>query len=419
MDSASAYPSGPGGRRIKWIRLVAEGTLLGLTVASLIYGFASHSVSSRVINSTADQSGSIAANASPPATTCPTPVSPGNSCVITASPGSPITLRSCDSQLTAGSSVAACRVVDYLRDGTQVTMRCWVESRPTKGYRGSAKEWLYVNEANGPHPGYSGYVASALVAEQVSAPACTSQLLGLYQDPREQSLPPLPFRVVGSCTSVRGTLAAVSSGFTPGGEFSVSATYPDGLSYPLAYATGTAQQDGSVGWHWPCAGDPPGTYHTELVDLSDGNSTGEVPFSIGAAAPSGGSPSSSPQPSPSSSPPVALLDADATPAFGACPSNPPNDEENCGGSSSRCASASLSKENCPVAVSQGTRFEPVCWTNGETVYNSYSAAAPGPKWTLESAVWIKVRVLSYQSDSWMNELWFDPDNTASKGLPPC
>jgi len=51
------------------------------------------------------------------------------------------------------------------------------------------------------------------------------------------------------------------------------------------------------------------------------------------------------------------------------------------------------------------------------IYNNYSAVAPGSNWTLKSDIWIKVS--NYPSDPWMNELWFNPDNTASNGLPQC
>jgi hypothetical protein len=114
----------------------------------------------------------------------------------------------------------------------------------------------------------------------------------------------------------------------------------------------------------------------------------------------------------------APLDADATPAFGTCPSGPPPANEiYCGGSSNACATAAFSVSNCPVAVAQGTSEDPVCWETGQMINNSYSAASPGDQYTLQSNVWIKVS--NYPSDPWMNELWFDPDNTASDGLPQC
>jgi len=168
----------------------------------------------------------------------------------------------------------------------------------------------------------------------------------------------LHFQVVGSCTTAGDTLTAVSSNFTPGAQFSVSATYPDGAPYPLSYTTGTGHADGSVTWRWPCAGDPPGTYHTDLVDLSDENDTGQVPFTIGPVPqpPPSSSPPPTPQPGPSSPPPPRALDADATPAFGTCPSNPPPaSEKYCGGWSNSCGSAAFSQTNCPIYVSQGTR----------------------------------------------------------------
>ena len=129
-------------------------------------------------------------------------------------------------------------------------------------------------------------------------------------------------------------------------------------------------------------------------------------------------PSSSPPQSPTTAPPPPSLDADATPAFGTCPSSPPPpDEAYCGGWSSACYSASFSQANCPTYVSQGTTVQPVCWTTGQDINNSYSAVSPGSAYTLESNIWIKVS--DYPSDPWMNELWFNPDDTAADNLPSC
>ena len=271
-------------------------------------------------------------------------------------------------------------------------MRCWEDTSPPPNDTHTSPRWFYVNEVNGPHPGWSGFIYSVLVVQQVPTPACTQTILTQYQAPRYQPPPALHFQVVGSCTTAGGTLTADSSDFTPGAQFSVSATYPDGSSYPLTYTTGTVHADGSVTWRWPCAGDPPGTYHTYLVDLSDGNST-EASFTIAPAPPGpGGTTPPAPQPSDSNPPPPPpTLDADATPAFGTCPSNPPPaNEKYCGGWSNSCLSPSFSQANCPTYVNEGTTVHPICWTTGQTIYNNYSAAAPGQQWTLESDVWIKV-----------------------------
>jgi hypothetical protein len=112
------------------------------------------------------------------------------------------------------------------------------------------------------------------------------------------------------------------------------------------------------------------------------------------------------------------IDADATPAFGTCPSGtPPANEFYCGGSSNACTTAAFSQSNCLTSVAQGTMENPVCWETGQMINNSYSAASPGPSYTLQSNIWIKVR--NYPGTPWMNELWFNPDNTASNGLPEC
>ena len=44
---------------------------------------------------------------------------------------------------------------------------------------------------------------------------------------------PVSFAVTGSCTTSGGTLIGTSGNFTPGGRYTVSATRPDGSSYPL------------------------------------------------------------------------------------------------------------------------------------------------------------------------------------------
>ncbi|MGI5238561.1 GDSL-type esterase/lipase family protein [Dactylosporangium sp. CA-139066] len=97
---------------------------------------------------------------------------------------------------------------------------------------------------------------------------------------------PLQFSIEGSCTNTGGTLRGASSGFTPGGRFTVSATRPDGSPYPLGgLGGGSVHSNGSVTWSWPCAGNPPGVYHTTLVDSATGRSTGPVAFTIGTAPP--------------------------------------------------------------------------------------------------------------------------------------
>jgi len=403
--------------RAKWTWLAVGSMICVMAVAGVSYVRAKHDTSPRRNVADSQNTRKLAV-----AATCSTPVSAGNSCVMTDSPGSPVILRACDHLPDSGDPPSYCGVTDHLQDGTQVTMRCWVDSSPPPDDSHTSPRWFYVNEVNGPHPGYSGYIYSVLVLHQVSTPMCTQPIISHYQDPVYQPPRPLQFRVVGSCTSAGGTLTSASSNFTPGAQFEVSAIYPDGSPYPLAAIAGTVNTDGSVPWTWPCAGDPPGTYHTDLVDLSDGMDTGEVPFTIepaqGTSLPASAPSAPQSAPGPSSPTAAAPLDADATPAFGTCPSNPPpSSEKYCGGWSSSCSSPSFSQSGCPNLVHQGALVHPVCWVTGQMIYNNYSADAPGASWTLKSDIWIKVA--DYPSDPWMNELWFDPDNTASDGLPAC
>lgn len=113
---------------------------------------------------------------------------------------------------------------------------------------------------------------------------------------------PLNFAVTGTCTTQSGTLVGTSSGFTPGARYTVTATRPSGQPYDLGSgSSGTVRADGTIVWRWPCAGDPPGTYSTTVVDTATGRTTGPVPFTIGqAAAPN----TPTPQPTSSSTAPT-------------------------------------------------------------------------------------------------------------------
>lgn len=111
------------------------------------------------------------------------------------------------------------------------------------------------------------------------------------------------------------------------------------------------------------------------------------------------------------------MDADATPAFGTCPSNPPPANEPwCGAGSNACMTPAFSTSNCLTDVNGGTAEQPVCWETGQMINNSYSAVAPGPNWTLESNQWIKVS--NYPGTPWMNVLWFSP-YSVPPDLAPC
>ena len=95
----------------------------------------------------------------------------------------------------------------------------------------------------------------------------------------------------GHCTVAGGTLVGTSSGFTPGGRYTVTAQRPSGQDYPLGSGSqGTVRSDGTIKWAWPCRGDAAGTYHTTVTDSFSGKSTPSVAFDI--------------EPAPQSSPPT-------------------------------------------------------------------------------------------------------------------
>ena len=202
-----------------------------------------------------------------------------------------------------------CGVADYLQTGERVVMRCWEDGHapdgqtPPPGRNWSSPRWFYVNEVDGPHPGYSGYIYSDLIPvdRQVLTPACTLQILDQYQMPRYVPPPTPKFAVIGSCTTAGGTLTSVSSNFTPGAKYWIDARYPDGATYPLSKPSGTVRPDGSVVWLWPCAGDPAGTYTTMITDYGTGQATDWISFIIGTAqqggsSGSGGAPTSAAPP---------------------------------------------------------------------------------------------------------------------------
>ena len=55
-------------------------------------------------------------------------------------------------------------------------------------------------------------------------------------------------------------LGSSSSGFTPGGVYTIAAYHPDGSRYTKLNlgSSGTVRPDGSVAWQWDCTGDLPG-----------------------------------------------------------------------------------------------------------------------------------------------------------------
>jgi hypothetical protein len=181
-----------GFRRARWIWL-AVGAALVASVAGVSYaaaGNGSPRAAAVTVGKSRSATGSTTSRSSSPLpTVCPRPVSPGSSCVMTDSPGSPVILRSCPGFPPAGDTTGECGVIDSLADGTQVTMRCWEDTSPPPDDTHASPRWFYVNEVNGPHPGWSGYVYSVLVVQQVTTPGCTQPILDQYQDPKYQPPP--------------------------------------------------------------------------------------------------------------------------------------------------------------------------------------------------------------------------------------
>ena len=91
--------------------------------------------------------------------------------------------------------------------------------------------------------------------------------------------------ITGMCSTTSGVLNGTSSGFTPGGTATIRAWYPNGSEYTNLVHVSRVRADGSIGWTWPCAGDPSGAYATEVVDDASGASTGRVTFVIGGTQP--------------------------------------------------------------------------------------------------------------------------------------
>ncbi|MEU1572046.1 hypothetical protein ABZ519_12980 [Streptomyces collinus] len=201
-----------------------------------------------------------------------------------------VTLRSCpqggaDKPVGQNPWGLNCMALEHLADDTTVSMECWVSTTPPPD--GKSAKWFKVTVTSGAARGREGWVWSDLVRDQTpGTPQCAS--VGHEKDPPPSPEPPLTFDVTGHCTTADGELANHSSGFTPGGTYSISATRPDGSAYPLARDSGTVASDGSVAWKWPCAGDPSGTYTTRLVDEATGREA-EAAFTVAqdTTAPSG------------------------------------------------------------------------------------------------------------------------------------
>lgn len=220
----------------------------------------------------------------------------------------------------ADVAVTCLSVHERLPTGTQVEMRCWTDTdTATLGAWGQAQEneprvqrWFYVTVADGEHAGKSGYVYSDLVPreEQTNTPRCNPEILRAYPFSPRVEPEPLKLEITGTCTTGGGTLTGRASGFVAG-EYAVTAYYPDGREYHLDSNSITARDDGNLPWTWSCAGDPAGTYTTEISTLDGRESTGRVSFTIRLApntppptpTPSKSVSAPSPSPTPEPTPP--------------------------------------------------------------------------------------------------------------------
>lgn len=336
----------------------------------------------------------------------------------------------------------SCVVAVRLSAGTSITMRCWVDTYAPSD--GPSRRWFAVTVASGPSTGEQGWVWSDLVDPQIPTPRCDA--IGHEKDPAPapSPLPQLVFSVVGSCSSDGGTLFGKSSGFSPGGSYGVAAWYPDGRAYPGLRGTGTVDGDGSVAWTWPCAGDPSGTYGTELVDEATGAQV-RASFTIapGHAAPdvdrgTRGPTAAAPSPdAPKAIPPVATAPRITPP-----PSNTPpapttrvlsvyNRVTNGASAMREDTPAYLStrpsifckRSGCAIPgtdVGTGARLTAVCWTSGDRTTNGQDNSAvddrnPG---LYTSTEWYRI-MWTDGRQGYLSEVWLAPADRGDAGLPAC
>jgi hypothetical protein len=99
-----------------------------------------------------------------------------------------------------------------------------------------------------------------------------------------------------------------------------------------------------------------------------------------------------------------VLTADATEAFGACPTG----GVYCGANSHSCNKAAFSTAGCPHPVAGGTQVVADCWTVGLTVTSGIGNT---------STTWIHVP--TYVPSPWMSNMYFSNWTTAADNLPRC
>ncbi|WP_416967360.1 hypothetical protein [Streptomyces sp. 4F14] len=342
-----------------------------------------------------------------------------------------VTLRSCpqagaDKPVGQNAWGLNCMALASLENGTAVTMHCWVSTTPPPKYESedqelpSSAKWFKVTVAGGAEQGREGWVWSDLVRDQTDETSeCPS--IGHENDPTPPPPEPLVFQVTGVCTSAGGRLGNRSGGFTPGGEYTVSATRPDGSLYPLASDSGTVAADGSVTWKWPCEGDPAGTYATELVDGSTGRTVGDT-FTIGAAPtrPVGSTPPVDPTPTPTPTPPPPVREITV---HNKVTDGPTRMREDKPAYLSEVTKNFCARNGCALPGTElrtGDRITAVCRTEGERTTNGEDGNArdDANEGLAETTLWYGIRTGDGRF-GYISAIWIEPGQRDGLGLPSC
>jgi len=328
-------------------------------------------------------------------------------------------LRSCGYVLPEGVANNQCAPFHRMDHGTHVQMRCWDDiAAPEKD---KSHKWFYVTEAEGLYKDWNGWVHSDLVKDQIEVPRCSNQILDQYPlgDPHPTPVPDLKLTITGSCTTAGGSLGATSANFTPGRPYGVSATYPDGQLYPLAKTEGTVSAAGEISWSWPCAGDPAGTYTTEVVDYGTGRT---VRASFAIAEPK--------KPVTSSRPNGGISTPTPTP-----PSPTGNPIREVSGTVHGCNTYGQNCDNDPLyaqvppegydwktwaknaTVPNGSKLVAHCWAQGGLTTN-YALADRGPD-PYDSDIYYNVSTPDGSRHGFMPDTYFVRDKAGRLGLPSC
>ncbi|MFZ3545352.1 hypothetical protein ACODT3_07135 [Streptomyces sp. 4.24] len=344
----------------------------------------------------------------------------------------------------ADVAVTCLSVHERLLTGTQVVMRCWTDTdTATLGAWGRAQKneprvqrWFYVTVADGEHTGKSGYVYSDLVprGEQTKTPRCTPEILRTYPFSPRVEPEPLKLEITGTCTTEGGTLTGRASGFVAG-EYAVTAYRPDSREYHLDSNSITAREDGSLPWTWSCAGDPAGTYTTEISTLDGRESTGRVSFTIGAApntpsptatpSKSASAPEPSPKPSPTpepthSSPPPRLVTVTVS---NLVTNGAERMREDTPAYLSTRTVGFCRKLGCKLdgtEMSSGSTVRAVCTVTGDRITNGQAANAvdDGNPGLYSSSLWYRIRWADGRQ-GYLSTVWLVTADRDRSDLPTC